>query len=122
MTFLSILGGLAVLGIYGHFSTPPWRSWGPGPPTSKTPRPPSLCDWRSWEVPDWRPWALPRPPSNPSETLENRLDRHTAMSRRVGRLGPPPCFDSDPNKLGKLMVDTAVGEVEDRSPTAEERG
>jgi hypothetical protein len=82
MTLLSILGGLAVLDFYGHFSTPLWRSWGGGRQHHKTPRPPSSYDWRSWGV--------PRPPSTFSETLEKRLDRHTAMSRRVGRLGGAP--------------------------------
>ena len=28
----------------------------------------------------------------------------------------------DPNQLGKLIVDIAVGEIEDRRPTPEEQG
>jgi hypothetical protein len=28
----------------------------------------------------------------------------------------------DPNQLGKMIVDISVGEIEDRAPTAEERG
>jgi hypothetical protein len=65
MTNLPILGGLAVLGFYGHFRAPCWRSWGPGR------------------------HSVPRPPSTPSETLIKRQDRHSAMCRRIGDLGRP---------------------------------
>jgi len=73
MTYFPILGGLAVLGFYGHFSTPSWRSWH----LTRQARH-HVCQDRQ---------------ADPSETLINRQGRHTAMCRRIGDLG---ASDIDP--------------------------
>jgi hypothetical protein len=42
--------------------------------------------------------------------------------REVTMADKHPKRPRDPNQLGKLIVDIAVGQVEDRSPTPEEQG
>jgi hypothetical protein len=46
-----------------------------------------------------------------------RIQAHIAIMVEARRKRP-----RDPNQLGKLVVDIATGEVEDRPPTPEEEG